>query len=80
VENDGEDIKADGEVVGSGATTGGEPTEGKGPTEDDGEDIKPSAVDAATAAVAVAGPMIPVVGHIVIAPSDVPGYRLNMPR
>jgi hypothetical protein len=85
VENDGEDIKANGEVVGSGATTGGEPTEGKAPTEDDDtedddKDIKPSAVDAATAAVAVAGPVIPVVGHIVIAPSDVPGNGLNMPR
>ena len=92
IEGDGEDIKANGEVIGSGATTGGEPTEGKGPTEDDDtegddtedddEDIKSPLVDAAPAAVAVAvaEPMIPVVGHTVIAPSDVPGNGLNMPR
>jgi hypothetical protein len=87
IEGDGEDIKANGEVIGSGATTGGELTEGKGPTEgddteDDDEDIKSPLVDAAPAAVAVAvaEPMIPVVGHTVIAPSDVPGNGLNMPR
>jgi hypothetical protein len=87
MEEDGEGIKANGEVIGSGATTGGELTEGKGPTEgddteDDDEDIKSPLVDAAPAAVAVAvaEPMIPVVGHTVIAPSDVPGNGLNMPR
>jgi hypothetical protein len=44
------------------------------------EDIKSPLVDAEFAAVAVAGPMIPVVGHIVIAPSDVPGNGPNTPR
>ena len=50
-----------------------------------GDDIKaplakaPLAV-AVLVAVMLVGPMIPVAGHVVISPSDVPGNGANMPR
>jgi hypothetical protein len=79
-----------GVVIGSGATKDGGLTGGLGPMEDDDDDgnmdedgdgdAKSPVVGAAFAAAAVAGPMIPVVGHIAIAPSDVPGNGPNTPR
>jgi hypothetical protein len=73
-------------VIGSGGTTGGELIETlKAPAENDGDDIKvplakaPLAV-AVLVAVMLVGPMIPVAGHVVIPPSDVPGNGGNMPR
>jgi hypothetical protein len=79
-------LMPNGVVIGSGWTRGGE---AETPTEDDdedikpplaGDDIKPALVGAALAAAELVGPMIPVVGHTVIAPSDVPGNGLNTPR
>jgi hypothetical protein len=84
-----------GVVIGSGWTGGGEavrPTEDDDedinppPAGDSirpplaGDDIRPPVVGAALAAPALVGPMIPVVGHVVIAPSDIPGIGLNTPR
>jgi hypothetical protein len=45
-----------------------------------GDDIKLPLIGAALAAAALVGPMIPVVGHIVIAPSDAPENGVNTPR
>ena len=79
-------IVPNGSVIGSGGTTGGELIEElKAPAENDGDDIKvplakaPLAV-AVLVAVMLVGPMIPVAGHVVISPSDVPGNGANMPR
>src|SRR3954447_25949644 len=79
-------IVPNGSVIGSGGTTGGELIEAlKAPAENDGDDIKvplakaPLAV-AVLVAVMLVGPMIPVAGHVVISPSDVPGNGANMPR
>jgi hypothetical protein len=79
-------IVPNGSVIGSGGTTGGELIEAlKAPAENDGDDIKaplakaPLAV-AVLVAVMLVGPTIPVAGHVVISPSDVPGNGANMPR
>jgi hypothetical protein len=79
-------IVPNGSVIGSGGTTGGELIEAlKAPAENDGDDINvplakaPLAV-AVLVAVMLVGPMIPVAGHVVISPSDVPGNGANMPR
>jgi hypothetical protein len=79
-----------GVVIGSVGMKGGGPTEAEGfaateANDEDikpplaGDDIKPPLIGAAIAA-ALVGPMIPVVGHTMIWPSDVPGNGLNTPR
>ena len=69
-----------GVVIGSVGTKGGKPVDADGSTEDEDEDIEPPLVGTALAAAALPGPMIPLVGHVRIWPSDVPGSGLNMPR
>jgi hypothetical protein len=73
-------VMPNGVVIGSGAAAGGEATEGLGPAEDDDEDLKPALAGAVAVAAALGEPTIPVVGHIVTAPSDVPPTGPNMPR
>jgi hypothetical protein len=74
-------IVPNGVVIGSGGTIGGELIEGlKAPAEDNGDDIKTPLAVAPLAAAVLVRPMIPVAGHIVIPPSDVPGNGANMPR
>jgi hypothetical protein len=85
-------VVPNGVVIGSGATRGDGLMGGEGSAEDDDddedmdedmdmdEDIESPLADAAFVAVAAAEPMIPVVGHIAIAPSDVPGNGPNTPR
>jgi hypothetical protein len=74
-------IVPNGCVIGGGRTRGSELIEGlKGPAEDDGDDIKPPLAVAPLAAAVLVVPMIPVAGHIVIDPSDVPGNGANVPR
>jgi hypothetical protein len=79
-------LMPNGVVIGSGWTRG---CGAWGPMDNDDEDITPPPagddiklplIGAALAAAALVGPMIPVVGHIVIAPSDAPGNGVNMPR